>query len=532
MAKRPAKLHPASKPRQAAATAHAAGIVGTLDKKGRFRPLAGPSQWYDAVRDSKRRRSPSILLMSEDRILLPFARRRMVGTGRDLRRNFTDAAWMVRKHLDFVSTFIFHARTANGTFNKFLEKLMGIWSRPGNFDLAGRHSLPRFTRMLEGCAVIDGDCGAALLSDGRVQAIEGDRIRTPGDGMGEYAKEKVVHGVLVNDSGRAMKYAVCKRTPQGVGFTLDRWVSARYMIHHGYFDRFDQVRGITPLATALNQFQDVYEGRTYALAKSKAAQLFGVKFTRQNSDPLDGGGLTNTSDAANPSGVAVPPGPVDYATQMRQANEAGGVPMLDMDPGDDVSFLENRTPSTEFQEFDARIIASALKSLDLPYSFYDESHTNFFGSKGALQQYLFAVDIKRDNLRDNFLDRWTRWRLSLAIATGELTLPRDVSYDELGWEWVPAGLPWWKPLEEVQAQREAVKGGFGSTPRVCKDRGDDAYALADEEAEYRIYRAGLAKKVRAAGGRMPEDEPTSVSEAITTESTALAKEKNGEKANV
>jgi len=448
----------------------------------------------------------------------------MVGTTRDLRRNFTEAAWAIRKHLDFVSTFTFHARTDDEDVNNIVETFIEAVSDPLSFDLAGRHGRQRFVRLLEAGAVVDGDCAAAFISDGRVQGVEGDRIRTPMDLDPSFTGKKIIHGVQVNDAGRAIQYLVCRRAQLGVGFEFERAIPARYMNVHGYFDRFDQVRGVTPLATAINQFQDVYEGRVYALAKAKVAQLFGLIFTREQSDPVTAD-LRNLVNQQGQSGNEVQS--QDYIDQVQQAYAQAGIPMLDMDKGDDAKFLENRTPSTEFQSFDQLIIASALKSLDIPFSFYDESHTNFFGSKNALQQYLFSVDIKRANLMA-WLNRWAAWRLGLAIATAELILPKRKGFSDLSWEWVPQGLPWWKPLEEVKAQAESVKAGFTSTPRVCKERGDDAYAIMDEEKRYRIALAAAKKEVRDEGGFWPDEDINAKGDPELSTSAALADETKGD----
>jgi capsid protein len=499
-----------------------------------------PANWYDATRDSKRRRSPSLLLMSEDRVLLPFARRRMVGTARDLRRNFSIAAWAIRKTLDFISTFSFHARSGNDDANAMIEEFVEQCSGPLAFDVAARHGRQAFTRLLTACSLVDGDCGSVPISNGSMQAIEGDRIRTPWDQTALESEDRhFVHGVLVNGNGRAIQYAVCKRSILGTSMELDRMVPARYMWMLGWYDRFDQVRGITPLASALNEFQDLYEARVYALAKAKIAQLFGIKFTRKESDPITPE-LKNLVGADSPTGPAgdedhgegepdhvEDPPPPDYASVVRIAYEDEGVPMLDMDPGDDAGFMENKTPSVEFQQFDERIICSALKSLDMPMWFYDEARTNFFGSKGALQQYVFGCQVKRENVR-SWLHRWTAWRVGKAIAEGELKLPRGVEYPHLKWEWVAAGLPWWQPLEEVRAQAESIRLGTNSTPAACKETGTDAYRIVDEQCRYQIYRANKAKEVYAAGGRMPEDMPTQVSETIKTDTETELETQQGE----
>ncbi len=484
-----------------------------------------PTNEYDATRDQKRRKAPPSSTKTEDQMLLPGARRRLVSSARDLRRNFTVAAWAIRKHLDFVANFTFQARTKDPAFNRALEVQMAEWALPANFDAAGLHSRQRFLRILEGCAVVDGDVGAIPQSTGRLQAIEGDRVRTP-EGEADAAVDangnQIVHGVRISGLGRPIGYLVCKRTMGG--FTLDREVPARYFFNHGYYDRFDQVRGITPLSASINEFQDLYEARVYALMKAKVSQLFGIKFKRAEGDPL-GGSLT--SDTTQRS--------TDYSSLWRQAVEASGVPILDMDPGDDAEFMANATPSSEFQAFDDKIIHSAIKSLDLPFSFYDESFTNFFGSKAALQGYLYAADIKRGNLA-GWLDRYTRWRTGLAVATGELVMPAAMGWNDLDWEWVPTGLPWWRPLEEVKSSQLAIAIGMSSTPDECKGNGEDAYEIVDRQAKYEIYKAGKVAEVIAAGGSWPSgpnvgpasaDEPTSTEKQLDGEDTPPQKKKKG-----
>jgi capsid protein len=242
---------------------------------------------YDAVVDSKRRRSPQVQVMSEDSQLRPADRKKLVATARDLPRNYAIAAWMIRKHLDYVSTFGFQARTPNKAFNKRLERLLTQYSRAVLFDVAARHSRQRFLRLAEARRTLDGDVGILKLSSGRVQAIEGDRIRTPiGEIPGGLDPDKIIHGVRVSKGGKAQAYCLCDRSKWGGGFRFNRMVPARHLYLHGYFDRFDQVRGIGLVAPGINTLQDTYENITYALAKAKVSQFFAVKFTRQADEAI------------------------------------------------------------------------------------------------------------------------------------------------------------------------------------------------------------------------------------------------------
>jgi len=255
---------------------------------------------YDAVSHTNRRRAPAILLQSEDRELLPERRRAMVATARDVRRNYSIAAWAIRRHLDYVSTFTFHSRTGNPDLDGEIERLMKRWARPLNFDVAGRHGLARMTRLIEAHALVDGDVLVLKMRDGRVQTIEGDRVRTPYGGLPKELANlppefmdaepwpgsgRLIHGVHVDPWGKPIAFCICKRVGLS-GFLFEKLLPASWCLQHGYFDRIDQVRGVTPLSSALNDFRDCYEAKEYALAKLKISQLFGLIFFRKASEEM------------------------------------------------------------------------------------------------------------------------------------------------------------------------------------------------------------------------------------------------------
>lgn len=419
---------------------------------------------YDAVISSTRRRQTVINLRSEDRVLMRRDRDQLVSVARTLRRNASIVAWAIRKHLDYVATFTFQCKTGNDELDQRIEGLMDWWSRPLNCDVTGRHSLFAIIRMLEALATADGDVFLMKLSDGRVQIIEGDRVRNP-NYLGDFQAldpNGFYHGVEATDAGKALRYMVCDRNVLGTGFTLRSILPAKYVFQHGYFDRYDQIRGISPLASAINTFCDIYEASEYALAKMKLAQLFALKFNRAADTSADGD--------ANPYKFEFGKGPQ----------------VLDLEPGDEADFLESKSPSTEFQSFMATGIAIGLKSLDIPYSFFDESHSNYSGARQALLQYEQSAETKRDRLRQ-LLNALTAWRMSLFIADGELILPDGMTLDSLKWEWIGAGLPWIDPLKEATADVTLIQAALKSRQEISKERGRDWREIADELATEQTY---------------------------------------------
>lgn len=425
---------------------------------------------FDAAENRGRRRLARASTMTEDDELPHAKRRQLTSQARDIVRNYSIASWAIRKHLDFVSRFNFSSRTG-GDFDTQLERLIARWSRPGNCEVTGRFSLFQLIRAIEARAVVDGDVFLLKLDNGMLQAIEGDRVLSPSGGnIGGWT-----HGVKCDEQGRAISYAVHKRGLLG-SLSLEREVSAANMLQHGYFDRIDQVRGISPLSSGLNALVDTYESVDYALAKAKVSQLFALTFYRASQDSAVAAEEDSDSEAGGYK--------VDFGR---------GPTLLDLEAGDRAEVMESKNPSSEFQAFMQAMVSIALKALDVPLCFYDESIANFSGNRAAAQLYTESSKGKRNNLC-YLLDEITRWKIASWVASGELSLPRGVSIDQLAWRWIAAGMPWWNPSQEVNADVQAVRSGFNTREDICQERrGRSFFDIADDllsEQQY-VQRIGL-----------------------------------------
>ena len=433
---------------------------------------------YDATKSKGRRRPPKVRTQHEDKGTRQRERQSIAATGRDLHRNFAIAKWAVEKHLDFVSSFSFQAKTGDPILDLQVERLMKNWFNRNRCDVARRHPFRRMIRMMEARAVIDGDCGLLALTGspgslyrGKLQAIEGDRIYTPKDMPDRFNRDDWLHGVRSSAGGAALEYCICNRDATG-NLSFGRVVKARNMFFHAYYSRFDQVRGVSPIVSAINSLQDVYEGFDYALAKLKVAQLFGLATYRAGDESVG----DVTADDTNGDGV-----------NDSWAEDFGRGPVhLDLDAEDKAEFLESKTPAAETVDFLRLMIHVSLKALDIPYSFFDESFTNFYGSRGGLIQYLKSCRNKIADLQD-VLNEITRWRLGIFVEDGELELPPGIAFRDLKWEWVPAGVPWWDPAKEVKGHTMALAAGLTDYQRVCREAGTDFYENVDRIAEQQQY---------------------------------------------
>lgn len=465
---------------------------------------------YDGAISKGKRQAPSQKLRNEDTVLNTNSRKKLVSTTRDIHRNFSIARWGVSKHLDFVSQFSFQPKTGNSQLDDRLTELMDWWSKPENFDIARRHNMRRALRLFEARRTIDGDIFALRLTGprnrGKIQAIEGDRVRNvePPRGAG-ISLQDLRHGVNVDTNGAARSYVIARRSGTGGGFEYERQVPASRMIHHAYFDRFDQVRGVSPLASAINGLRDVYENFDYALAKAKVSQLFGLTFYRDAAETFDDT-TNNTDSEGNSTGYDV--------------NFGKGPVVLDLEPGDKAEFLESKNPSSEFQNFTQTMIGVALKALDIPYSFYDESFTNFFGQKSALNLYLKSAETKRADNRD-FLNRLTAWRIGLWIDDGVLQLPAGMRFTDIRYEWIASGLPWWDQSKEMIGAERALANGLQTRTEIRKaTHGDSWKGVIDKLAEEEAY---IAEK--GASVTVP------IASGAATAANELEKENGGEDGN-
>lgn len=437
---------------------------------------------YDAIKRQGRRASPPANTFSEDLQLRDLPRRQLTSNLRDLDRNFSLAGWMVRRHLDYVATFNFRSKTGNKDLDTEINKWHRWWSLPGNCDLAGRHSLHDLTRLWEARRVIDGDVLTNRVKNGKLQTIEGDRIMTfggpaiPFDELGIKDPENVINGVYVDEDGRAKMYMCFKRHPLWTGLRWDKAIPARFADLLGSYGRYDQIRGISQLASAANSMRDVYEALDYASTKAKIAQFFALAVTRAASDNFG-----EQQEREGEIDAEADPNKPRYDIDV-----SGPGAIVDLEPGDKMEVLESEQPSVEFQNFTKLEIMLAIKSLDLPFCFFDEANTNYSGARMAGMQYLESCKTPQRQIR-TLLDKQTRWRLGLAVADGEITLPSKMTVRDLEWEYTHAGQPLYDPMREIGASVIAINACLSSEEREAKKLGLDVYELIDERARVKAY---------------------------------------------
>jgi len=440
---------------------------------------------YDAVTSGTKRRAVRTAVKSEDAMLTQAKRRKLTATSQDILRNFELVGWALRLHLDYVSQFNIQFTTPDDKLNEALEDNISRWGQPENFDAIGRHSLQRMVRLGESCAFLEGDFWYLLLADGTVQGIESDRVASP---TGQtFVNTNLVNGCEFDEMGRLRRIAICSRT--GTNLEFEKFVSAQNVIQRGYFTRIDQVRGVTPLSSAINRLTDLYEGYELALVKAKLANMLGLKMTREKLDrnPSFGEVDADTGEAAT-----------DTTNKYKIPLSASAPFYVEMERGDDLSFLESKIPSTEFANFCEQMIRMALMSMDIPYEFFDGSGVTYSLIRQKTMQYYQSAKSKRTDVAAS-INRLIKWHLMREVASGKIKLPRSMRVEDLTNEIIFTGLPWLDPLKEVKANREAVAADFTSEERVCREHGVELEEILREKARAKMLREryGLTQEVAA-----------------------------------
>ena len=381
------------------------------------------------------------------------------------------------KHLSVLSIFRVQFDTGLEWLDDWLMDLFTWWSQAENFDAGGRYSLSQYMRVNEAQKILHGDMRTLKMVDGRAVAIDSDQLE---NGY-EYPNTNWFRGVRIHPvTRRATAYRIIPRTLQygelnhQAAFVVP---AGNFYLHAERKFYPNLIRGISPLAPALNSIQDCYEGINWHLVKMKIAAMFGVAIFEDKNAM----GMERRIDPATDEIVEEKPKP-KYDVKMN------GVKAISMERGENIEVIESKIPSTESQEFYKTVTMAYIKALNLPYSFYDEKHTNFYGARGALMHYIRSCDAPRQG-NVAFLSHHLKWRITKWITDGYIKLPRGYDPRRIRWQCVPRGIPIWDPAKEGKGMDNAVRAGYTAPQKVCMEMGTDYYENIELTKEARKYAA-------------------------------------------
>jgi capsid protein len=421
---------------------------------------------YDAATISKRRSSVVVSTKPADRELTIEERQRILSQAREIQGNFAIAGFLLDKHIQYMANYKFQCKSGNEKVDEQVEKIFKKWKRRENCDVTGEFSFDDLLQMIEMHRTTDGDILIIKHGDLKLQLVEGDRIRNP-DNIG--LETEWLHGVKRNEYGRTIAYAISKRLDQG-GFKHEKEIPAINAWLPGYRRRVDQRRGISPLVTSINMMRGLYESFDFALAKERLMQLLGIVTLRD--DPATQ--LTPKQQKEQDDD--------DKAFHNEIVEKFGSeIAHLALGKDEKVEVIESQNPSQNTQSFWEMMIRQILLSLHIPYSFFDGSKTNYYGSEGELNQYLDSCKDRQKPVA-GWLRELSEWLITAWYEDGLITLPPDMTLENVldGIKWSNSGMPYFILFRLVKEAYTGIMCGAISPQKFANMFGMDYEENIDE----------------------------------------------------
>lgn len=321
---------------------------------------------YDGAKaDTKRGQAPHN--MSPNSFDVQRDRLQLMREAEDMERNFAPAKMLNKKFALYTTPQSYHAQTGDQVLDKEVEEYLEEEAFP-NCDITGRYG---FYRMLEfgvmGCNR-GGDYGwafqrpgsyegisedAATLLPLKIQAIEPDRI---GGIYQNVVSNDYVSGLNIGEYGQIDSFRVFHRSMTANTYDNPIDVPSSDFVHLTDPMRIDQYRGVSVLATAIQNLRDLYEMIDFIKGKSKLASALTV-FTNSDGANVGNGAFDAYSTNLTPGGQAA----------LQQDISFGQINHLPN--GTDIKFPASSSPSSEEQWLMTQLLKFVAMSYDLPYSF-------------------------------------------------------------------------------------------------------------------------------------------------------------------
>jgi len=335
------------------------------------------------------------------------------------------------------------------------QREFAIWAR--NPDFTSRLNFDEIQELVFRAVLESGDTFVVRrrrkdLADTynlKLQVIEADRISNDGHRTNT---SSMVDGIEMDADGRPVKYWISSRHPDDVangvkrewkGYEAGSTVTGQPLILHLYKQqRPDQARGVpylSPVVEAIKQLGDYAEAEVRAAVISA---MFTVFVKPQVMEDDSDASFIGSNDTA--SGVALD-------SEIALGNGA----IVDLAPGEDVTFADPKRPNTAFDAFVTSMSRHIGVALELPYELLLKSFTaSYSASRAALEMAWQMFRTRRSWLAWKFCQPVYEWVITEAVASGRLSAPGFFSDPIIREAWL--GSDWIGPSRiQLDPQKEA-----------------------------------------------------------------------------
>lgn len=286
---------------------------------------------------------------------------------------------------------------------------------------------------------------------------------------GPFAGLSIVDGVVMNDYGRAVAYQVLGTDPED-----DRIIDNASLVAVYCPDYVDQLRGISALATAVIDFQDIHESRRLELVAQKL--LAALTLVESNETGM-------ADSAAALLGSVTSSTTLDEVTHS-QEYYGGEVRYFRAGTGSKIEPIVGDRPTTNQQSFADSIIRQALHGIGWSYDFsLDPTKAGGANSRLVIEK----INARLEELRQKILAPVRRvmdgYRIAKAIKLGLLP-PSD---EWMQWAYQGPAKITADARHSSDVAKQEFQMGFTTMDRVCAERGEwwqDVVRQRAREAAY------------------------------------------------
>jgi len=421
---------------------------------------------------------------------------RMLEYARDMDRNDAVVGQTVDRAV--VNTVQDGIKVDPNTGDKSLDKdLSALWKdwaeHPDQCDIQGEMAFCDLERLALRSTIVDGDIIALLTRSGRIQMIEGHRVRTP-----RSTTRNVVHGVLLDQLRNHLEYWITRedidplRSVAKVSeirpFATRDDDGNRQVAHVYNPKRVSQTRGVTafaPIFDTMGMGEDIFFAKLvqqqivscFAIIREveEGATVSDEQLGDRETESLTGGSGVRTIDQISPG--------MDVTG----------------DPGEKIKGFSPGVPNAEFFEHAKMIMSLIGANIGMPLvmMLMDASETNFSGYRGAVDQARLGFKDNQRWLVSRFhrpvylwkVRQWMNADPSMAAAA------LRTGVDMFGHRWNPPTWPYIEPKKDAEADLVLMANGVNSRRRVHASRGRDVREVDMENIEDNSFAIIEAKKV-------------------------------------
>jgi lambda family phage portal protein len=280
-----------------------------------------------------------------------------------------------------------------------------------------------------------------------------------------------------------------------------------------------QLRGLPHLTTTLVRLYDLDKLGDATLLRQQLANLFVAFITRPNA--VDDEATTHPMTGQRAPTAAAGELPTLAKLEPGLTQELG--------EGEQMQFSNPPTVGPEFEVFMRTQLRAACAASGVPYELVTGDLTavndrsvrvlmNEFRRRLSAWQHQIIVFQFCRPVWQAFVDR--------VFLSGAIAMPMSYLTNPEPWTrviWVPQGWPYINPVQDVQAKKDAVRGGFSSRSAEVSETGEDAEAI-DAQQAVDNERADRLKLAYDSDGRKAASSSLSISQ---TPNTANAPEETG-----